>query len=254
MTGDNLLGTTTKVTGQPYQEGVLFESSNGQTWTPDQTADMKFVVNAAKYNPTATMQFEPFVNLSLDQFVLFASYLTPDNTGCTWQYRMLYDGDPGDITTKPWLALATYQKTDAEGIAKEVQLQATFAANEYISPLMSLDDLQFGAFTTALRGDYVSVTIPMEASPYNTININYPQNLPGQSTVVPEYSTDGGATWTSFTSTPTMTQVSTEWTNVHYTESLSGLKNSFKLHFKLQTPNPYQRPSIDQVSVALTNE
>ncbi|ACO37055.1 putative tail protein [Lactobacillus phage Lb338-1] len=252
--GSNLLGTNTKVTGQPYQEGVLFLSSNGQTWTPDQSADLKFVVNAAKYNPTATMEFSPFVNLSLDEFVLFASYLTPDNTGCTWEYRILYDGATGDITTQPYKALSSYVKTDAEGVAKAVQLRATFTANEYISPLLSLDDLQFGAFTTALRGDYVSVTVPMDASPFNTISLDYPVNLPGQSAIVPQYSLDKGATWINFQSTPTTTQVSTEWTNIHYTETLSSLQKSFKLHFKLTTANPYQRPSVDQVKVALTNE
>lgn len=252
--GSNLLGTNTKVTGQPYQEGVLFLSSNGQTWTPDQSADLKFVVNAAKYNPTATMEFSPFVNLKLDTFVLFASYLTPDNTGCTWEYRILYDGATGDITSQPYKALSTFTNTDAGGVAKQVQLRATFAANEYISPLMSLDDLQFGAFTTALRGDYVSVTVPMDASPFNTISLDYPVNLPGQSAVVPQYSLDKGATWINFKSTPTTTQVSTEWTNIHYTETLSSLQKSFKLHFKLTTANPYQRPSIDQVKVALTNE
>jgi hypothetical protein len=252
--GSNLIGTNTKVVGQPYQEGVLFLSSNGQTWTPDQSADLKFVVNAAKYNPTATMEFDPFVNLNLDEFVLFASYLTPDNTGCTWEYRILYDGSTGDITSQPYKALSSYTKTDAGGVAKAVQLRATFTANEYISPLMSLDDLQFGAFTTGLRGDYVSVNVPMDASPFNTISLDYPVNLPGQSAVVPQYSLDKGATWINFKSTPTTTQVSTEWTNVHYTETLSSTQKSFKLHFKLTTANPYQRPSVDQVTVALTNE
>ena len=253
--GSRQLGTNTLITGQPYQEGVLFESSNGQTWSPDQTADMKFVINAAKYSEAPTvMEFSPFVNLNLDEFVLFASYLTPDNTGCTWEYRILYDGSTGTIDTQPWKALASFTKTDADGVAKQVQLRATFTANEYISPLMSLDDLQFGAFTTALRGDYVSVTVPMDDSPYNTISLDYQVNLPGQSTIVPQYSLDKGATWNNFVSTPVITKESTDWTNMHYTETLSGTKSSFKMHFKLATPNPYQRPSVAQLKVALTNE
>lgn len=249
-----LLGTDQKLHGQPYQAGVLFKSSNGATWSPAQNSDLKFEVIAAKYNPSATMEFVPFKNLKLDEFVLMSTYLTPDNTGCTWEYRIKLDGDSTPLSSQPWLPLASFTLTDAQGTASEVQLRATFSANQYISPLMSLHDLQFGAFTTALRGDYVSLTVPMDESPFNTITLNYPVNLPGSSTVVPQYSLDDGKTWVDFKATPTSTKTSTDWTNIQYIEKLSTTYKTFKLHFKLETPNPYQRPRIDQVTVALTNE
>ena len=254
-TTDSLvIGTDQKLQGQPYQAGVLFKSSNGATWSPAQNSDLKFEVIAAKYNASATMEFVPFKNLKLDEFVLMSTYLTPDNTGCTWEYRIKLDGDSTDLSSQPWLPLASFTLTDAQGTASEVQLRATFSANEYISPLMSLNDLQFGAFTTALRGDYVSLTVPMDESPFNTITLNYPVNLPGSSTVVPQYSLDDGDTWINFKATPTSTKASTDWTNIQYIEKLSTTHKTFKLHFKLETPNPYQRPRIDQVTVALTNE
>lgn len=249
-----VMGTTNKLQGQPYQEGVLFKSSNGLTWSPAQNSDLKFQVMAAKYNPTATMEFEPFTNLSLDEFVLMSTYLTPDNTGCTWEYRIKLDGDSTDLSALPWLSLASYTLTDAQGTASEVQLRATFKANQYISPLMSLSDLQFGAFTTALRGDYVSLTVPMDDTPFNTITLNYPVNLPGASTVVPQYSLDEGRSWVNFTTTPTTTPGATGWTNIKYVETLPTTHKSFKFHFKMETPNPYQRPRIDQVTIALTDE
>ena len=249
-----IMGTDRKLQGQAYQAGVLFKSSNGATWSPAQNSDLKFEVMAAKFNPTATMEFDPFKNLKLDEFILMTSYLTPDNTGCTWEYRIKTSATDGDITTQPWLPLSSFTLTDAQGVASEVQLRATFSANEYISPLMSLNDLQFGAFTTALRGDYVSLAVPMDDSPFNTITLNYPVNLPGKSSVTPQYSLDNGQTWLNFKSTPTSTQQSADWTNIEYIEKLDSTAKTFKLHFQLETPQPYQRPRIDQVTVALTNE
>lgn len=253
-TDSNALDGSGKIQGQAYQEGVLFKSSNGATWTAAQNSDMKFEVIGAKFNPTATMEFDPFTNMNLDEFVLFPTYLTPDTTGCTWEYRIKMEGDSGDLSTMEWLPLSSFTLTDAGGTASEVQLRATFSANEYISPLMSLSDLQFGAFTTALRGDYVGMTLDMTEAPYNTITMNYPVNLPGASTVTPEYSTDEGKTWNKFKSTPVTSAASTEFTNYKYVETLDKPYKSFKIHLKLETPNAYQRPRVDELTVGLTNE
>lgn len=43
-TGQTILGTTNKITSQPYL-GVLFKSQNGSTWTAAQTEDMCFKLN-----------------------------------------------------------------------------------------------------------------------------------------------------------------------------------------------------------------
>lgn len=279
--GQNLIGTDEMLNGQPYLTGVMFTSSNGDTWSPSQMSDLKFEVIAASYNSSATMEFQPFTNMKLDEFILFATYLTPDNTGCVWEYRLLLSSDTGSLDGKAWQPLANFDLTDAEGTAKEVQLRATFAANEYISPLMSLDDLQFGAFTTALRGDYVGINMDCSDSPYNTITLGYEEQIIGQSSVVPEFSIDGGRSWNAFTSNPTTATVSTDWQSVKYVEKLTTqvsdeleassdptvvtpgtggdstgtiLAKNFKIHFKLATPNPYQRPSVRKLSAACTDE
>lgn len=280
--GHTLLGEQQEVLqGQAYLEGVMFKSSNASTWSPSQMTDLKFEVIGAQFNKSATMLFDPFVNMKLDQFVLFATYLTPDNTGCTWEYRLFMQGDTGTIDGKPWLPLANLDLTDAYGTAAQAQLRATFTANQYISPLMSLDDLQFGAFTTALRGDYVGITMDCSDAAFNTITVTYNENIPGKSSVVPQFSIDGGRSWNDFKSNPTTKTVATGWQQVRYVEQITAettnkleassdpnvttpddkgtttglvLAKSFKIHFKLATPNPYQRPSVKQLAIAVTNE
>lgn len=278
--GHNRLDNGKMVNGQPYLEGVMFESSNASTWSPFQMMDMKFEVLAAEYNPSATIEFDPFTNMQIDEFVLFATYLTPDNTGCTWEYRMLTTDDAGTLDGKSWNPLANLDLTDAENIATQLQLRATFTANQYISPLMSLGDLQLGAFTTALAGDYVGITMDATDAPYNTITCTYVQNLPGKSSVKPQFSIDGGRSWNDFISKPTTKTVATGWTQIQYVETVTTntsnitdinggssttttttvknpgkmLAKSFKMRLHLASPNPYQRPSVAQLSVAVTDE
>lgn len=234
------------VQGNAYLQGVMGKSSNASWWTAMQDEDLKFKVYACQYNEKAQLRFAPFTNLKLDQFVLLSTYLTPENTGCVWEYRMLMDGNSGTLESLPWLPLANYTLTDAGGVAKQVEIRATFSANEYISPVMSLDDLQFGAFITALRGDYVTTSVDATEAPFNQITLDYLENLPGQSAVIPQYSLDGGQTWKNFTASPTTSQYSTDWTEVKYVEKLSTDAKNIKFHLKMTTPNPYQRPSVAQ--------
>ena len=232
------------VQGNAYLQGVMGKSSNASWWTAMQDEDLKFKVYACQFNKTAQLNFNPFTNIKLDQFVLLSTYLTPANTGCIWEYRMLKDGNFGTLASMPWLPLANYTLTDANGVAKQVQLRATFTANEYISPIMSLDDLQFGAFVTALRADYVTVSVDATEAPFNQITLDYLENLPGQSAVIPQYSLNGGQTWVNFTSNPTTSTYSTDWTEVKYVQKLSSDAKNIKFHLKMTTPNPYQRPSV----------
>jgi len=51
--GDNILGTTRKVSEQPYA-GVLFKSQNASTWSADQNQDLTFQLNRAVFTTGAT--------------------------------------------------------------------------------------------------------------------------------------------------------------------------------------------------------
>lgn len=59
--GEKNLLTNEFIGKQPYT-GVFFMSSNGSTWTPDQTADMKFRLNSAEFEAGANVvEFTPDV-------------------------------------------------------------------------------------------------------------------------------------------------------------------------------------------------
>ena len=242
--GKNLWNTNTLLNNNPYI-GVMFTSSNASTWSPDQSSDLAFRVNIAKYNTQPSIAvFEPMTNVSADEFILLATYLTPANTGCTWEYKLTTDGQTATLDSLPWQPIANYTLNSASGVITAVQLRATFKANDYVSPLLSISDLTFGTFTTALRGDYVSVNVDSSDSPYNQINLSYLEALPGNAAVIPQYSTDGGHTWIDFKANPTTTQYSSDYTQVKYVEALATEAKAIKLHLKMTTKNTFQRPRV----------
>lgn len=255
---ERIYGTTNVIYGSElYSSGVMFESSNNATWTADQTSDIAFRVNIARYSTEPCVAlFNPMKNVKADEFSLLATYLTPANTGCTWEYRALYADQADTLDDKAWLPITTGILNDAGGIISQVQLRATFVANKYVSPLLSLSSLVFGTYLSALRGDYVTLNVNSEDSPFNHIYLSYIENTPGSSKVVPQYSTDEGNTWVDFKSTPTAKIVDGYGSKqISYNETLSGNPaKEIMFHLKLETTNESQRPTVSQFMSSWTQE
>lgn len=256
---ERIYGTTDVIYGSElYQAGVMFESSNNATWTADQTSDLAFRVNIARYSTEPCVAlFDPIKNVKADEFSLLASYLTPANTGCTWEYRAVYENDTSiKLEDKPWLPITSGILNDAGGIILQIQLRATFKASKYISPLLSLSSLIFGTYLSALRGDYVTLNIDSSDSQFNRIYLSYIENLPGNSKVVPQYSLDEGKTWIDFTSTPTLKIIDGYGSKeVSYKESLTDtLGKEIMFHLKLETDREDKRPTVSQFMASWTQE
>ena len=214
---------TQSVNSNPYLEGVLYSSSNASAWSIHQMSDLKFTVYTAKFNEEAVLEFDVMRNINVDRVVLMSTYLTPANTGCKWDMKIVLNNEPSGTTVndKPWVPIANYVDLDVNQIAREVKLRATFKANQYISPMLALDDIMFAGFLTALKGSYVSRTIDLSEAPYNTVKMSYEQFTPAGTTVVAKYSTDEGKTWKTFTTQPTTTQRTQDFVRVDYVEKVN---------------------------------
>lgn len=66
--GNKQIGSTAYISKQPFV-GVLFKSQNNTTWSADQTSDMKFKINVAKF-VTNTQGSAVFTSKSLEDVVL----------------------------------------------------------------------------------------------------------------------------------------------------------------------------------------
>lgn len=249
---------TQSVNSNPYLEGVLYSSSNASAWSIHQMSDLKFTVYTAKFNEEAVLEFDVMRNINVDRVVLMSTYLTPANTGCKWDMKIVLDNEPSGTTVndKPWVPIANYVDLDVNQIAREVKLRATFKANQYISPMLALDDIMFAGFLTALKGSYVSRTIDLSEAPYNTVKMSYEQFTPAGTTVVAKYSTDEGKTWKTFTTQPTTTQRTQDFVRVDYVEKVNtgGTFKSIKFRLDMTTQNSFLRPRVRRLMTNMTDK
>lgn len=249
---------TQSVNSNPYLEGVLYSSSNASAWSIHQMSDLKFTVYTAKFNEEAVLEFDVMKNINVDRVVLMSTYLTPANTGCKWDMKIVLDNEPAGTTVndKPWVPIANYVDLDVNQIAREVKLRATFKANQYISPMLALDDIMFAGFLTALKGSYVSRTIDLSEAPYNTVKMSYEQFTPAGTTVVAKYSTDEGKTWKTFTTQPTTTQRTQDFVRVDYVEKINtgGTFKSIKFRLDMSTQNSFLRPRVRRLMTNMTDK
>ena len=249
---------TQSVNSNPYLEGVLYSSSNASAWSIHQMSDLKFTVYTAKFNEEAILEFDVMRNINVDRVVLMSTYLTPANTGCKWDMKIVLNNEPSGTTVndKPWVPIANYVDLDVNQIAREVKLRATFKANQYISPMLALDDIMFAGFLTALKGSYVSRTIDLSEAPYNTVKMSYEQFTPAGTTVVAKYSTDEGKTWKTFTTQPTTTQRTQDFVRVDYVEKINtgGTFKSIKFRLDMSTQNSFLRPRVRRLMCNMTDK
>ena len=257
--GEAIAGTKKALMGgELYPAGVMFESSNNATWSADQSSDLAFRVNVAHYSTKPCVAiFDPVKNVKVNEFALLATYLTPGNTECTWEYRAIYQDDSvSKLEDKPWLPVTTGSLNQSAQIITQLQLRATFKATDYVSPLLSVSSLVFGKYLSALRGDYVTLNIDSSDSPFNRVYLSYIENLPGNSTVVPQYSLDEGHTWLNFSSTPTLKVVDGYGSKrVSYAEKITGnLGKEIMFHLKLTTTKETERPIVSQFMASWTQE
>lgn len=257
--GQTDLRTGETVNSNPYLTGVLYSSSNASAWTIHQDSDLKFAVYTALFNPQAVLEFQTMSNVNADTIVLMSTFLTPENTACAWDMKVVMENEPPSVTidSKSWLPIGNYVDMELGQIARQIKLKATFTANENISPLMSVQDLTFGSFLSALQGSYVGRAIDMSEAPFNTVKIAYDAFTPLGTTVTPRYSTDGGKSWKVMATQPTTTQESREFTKFVFDEKITdaaeGFKN-FRVRLDMQTSNSFLRPRSRRLMVNLRNE
>lgn len=256
--GETIKGTKTTVKGgELYEAGVMFESSNNATWSVDQTSDLAFRVNVAKFSTAGYATFNPIKNLNADEFSLLSTYITPNNTECTWEYRAVYENDTDtNINNKTWYPMTTQVLYSSERIITEIQLRVLLTPKAYISPILSLSSLVLGKYRTTTRGDYVTLNINSEDSPFNRIYLSYYANTPENTKVVPQYSIDGGHSWINFTSTPEITIADGYGTKKYqYKESVSGsLGKQIMFHLKLTSDSPANKPLVSSFIASWTQE
>lgn len=257
--GQNSINTGTRVTANPYLTGVLYSSSNASAWTIHQDSDLKFNVYTASFNETATLEFDSMEDVSADAIVLMSSFLTPQNTGCVWDVKMVLDNESTSVTldSKPWVPIVNYEEMELNQLARSLKLRARFRTNQNMSPLLALNDMLLTSFLSEMSGSYISRTIDASEAPYNHITVSVETFTPANATVVPRVSFDEGQTWTDLQSQPTVTQQTGEFYRYEWNEKVTEDTNgydSLKVRLDFSTQNSFQRPRARRLMTRWTYE
>jgi len=256
--GQKTLGSNGQtVVSQPYVNGVLFSSSNAVSWTVHQETDMKFNIYTAEFAEEGIIEFDTMKNIDSNGVLLMASFLTPENTGCNWEVKIVNASDVNTVSidSVPWLPLINYAGIQTPFVVGLAKLRATFKSNRYISPMLALDDLLFVNFVSATKAEYVSKTIDQRESPFNTVTIAFDSAAPAGTRVKPYYSLDQGATWKECKSTPSTAKRSAEFTRFTYVEKVAqtAVENSIKYKLVLEGDNRFLRPRVRQFTGLTTD-
>ena len=94
--GDNILGTTRKVSEQPYA-GVLFKSQNASTWSANQNQDLTFQLNRAVFTTGATANAvfkdgTSAANVKADVIQIVPEEVRINKTSIFWGVKMSDEG------------------------------------------------------------------------------------------------------------------------------------------------------------------
>jgi hypothetical protein len=144
--GDNIVGTTRKVSEQPYA-GVFFKSQNASTWTPDQNQDLTFVLNRAEFTigQTANAIFKDGTSAAeykADIIQLVPQEVRINNTAIGWGVKMTGVGASGVLDTSyaPVIQNTNYnldtQKKIATTAASYDSRAQLISTSKYISPVI----------------------------------------------------------------------------------------------------------------------
>ena len=251
--GKDTIGNSPQtVITQPYVNGVLFSSSNAVSWTVHQETDMKFKIYTAEFAEEGIIEFDTMRNIDSNGILLMASFLTPENTGCKWEVKIVDQASVNTVTidSVPWLPLSNYAGIQTPFVVGLAKLRATFKSNRYISPMLALDDLLFVNFVSATSGKYTTKTIDQTDAKFDTITMSYSEAKPAGTRVKPQYSLNGGQLWKDFTVTPSVVKESQEFNRITYTEKVTSAatNTSVKYRLILEGDNRFLRPRVKKLT------
>jgi hypothetical protein len=163
--GDQIPGSGRTISEQPYA-GVMFKSQNASTWTPDDSADIKFTIKRAVFNtnvvgdvefvndlvPYDTLATDPFETTTGSNLVRVWHYDHGMPAGSTVDISAVNSNDPGTGTIT-----ASISSTTITGVGTSFTTQAIVGTNLYNS-----QDVYIGT-VTAVASD-TSLTISANAA------------------------------------------------------------------------------------------
>lgn len=236
------LGKSDMVSGavinkQPYTDGVMFSSSNAQTWTAHQTMDLKFSLYKASFSPQSTLLFNQVgvAGKNYDRSVLMALSSAPVGTHIDW-----VGSTDGGTTFKPIVPLLD---VESPAYFDTMIIKAILNGTEDLSPMVNIDGLTVSMFKNKTAGTYYSRLVTL-TTPYTSVTQVLDISTPSGSSVSVQFTYDDGATWINPTQ-GSPEQIDQTFTRYTFTGTTGGTgKTTFRARINLATTNTCVRPRV----------
>jgi len=263
--GNQDVKTKQHVTSNPYEVGVLFLSSNNETWTALQTYDLKLKIYTAVFSPSAVLEFQPITsNLSVtysnnttytgfNRICLLAQAVTPEGTSIDWYYG--YEDAAGQTI---WQPIYPYDDLELSILLNDVKIRAVLkSTNEAVTPFLNKDTLVFVGFLTTEESYYVGKNV-VTTTPFNKVKQILEVKAPAGCSFHVDYALDGtGTTWEHEGETRTPASVENVGDGFYrytFVDTLSSQENNFRPLVKIKTNHPTNRVIVRRIMNILTYE
>lgn len=230
------------VTSQPYVNGVMFSSSNAQTWTAHQTTDLKFNLYKADYTADAEIIYDNATELDIVALVLAISSVDYQNSGIEWFYRI--------SSTSSWIPIDAFSDRELGSTANNIQIKCVIHRGNGVSPIVAGDCVNIIGVSYQNSGAYVSreVTTDEEYKKVRVIlEVNDRQPAVSAACKFEVYiqASDDSSNkgWRKLTA-PTRTIISETYNQYEYKlESGISAKN-YRVKVEMSSNNPIYQPRI----------
>ena len=228
--------TTNYVTSNPYLSGVLFSSSNAQTWTAHQTMDLKFKLYKAKYTGNGVIVFNEVTGTQIQKLLLAGQVLDYKNNGITWYYS---------VVEGHWLPIDTYVERELDSTTNKVKLKAELNANNNTSPIVAAQCLNLVSFLNKNQGTYISRLVSMDNA-FTNIKVSAELHAPSGTSIRFYYQTDKVTSWTELTSANNqqISKVTDEFSRYSWEVPSITASKTYRVKIVMTTNNPVIQPRV----------
>lgn len=182
------------VSSQPYTIGVLLSSSNASTWTPHQSKDLTFRLAVADFTSTTqTINLGSITVSNMTDLQVLAPIDLPENDSSIVFRYTRGNGEVFELSNGMALQFET-------SISDTLQIQAILGGNAKVSPIL-FPGVQSITGTLDVAAFYQGRSFQVNSTG-TTLKIIFEANIPGTSTVTPEYENGGFQSLTLSSTTP----------------------------------------------------
>lgn len=241
--------TKYQVVSNPYTEGVMFSSSNAQSWTIHQDQDLKFNIYRARYSANGVVSYPDTPVNEASALVLAAQTADFNNQGIDWTFS-----EPSDDGKVTWQPIKEFDYLELDKQISSVALKCELkTSNDMVSPFLNVDSVNLVYYSNEGTGTYVSRQVVMEQS-FNTLQTSIEAYTPDGTSFKMYYTlANDNSGWTELTS-PSVTRVDQFFSRYTFTkDSLPENNNKCRIKIEMSSTDKLHTPVLRRLISIMKN-